>query len=140
MTLDLNKTGTSSDIVRFRTIVLSWTCVRLSVYLSVRPDKKHFFLNDFYITIEKIKLENSWNICVSKCCPWAKTCQGQAMVIYPLGHGHFTKNDKIPFFTKFDARYLLVNFKIVLELFWRALDLRYRMKSLYNISSRFSRG
>jgi len=24
---------------------------------------------------------------------------GQAMVIYPLGHGDFTKNGKIPFFT-----------------------------------------
>ncbi len=24
---------------------------------------------------------------------------GQAMVKYPLGHGHITKNGKIPFFT-----------------------------------------
>jgi len=48
---------------------------------------------------EKIKLENGLNIFVSKCCPWAKTPnEGQAMVIYPFGHGHFIKNGKIPFF------------------------------------------
>jgi len=32
--------------------------------------------------------------------PWAKTpVGGQAMVIYPLGHGHITNDGKIPFFT-----------------------------------------
>jgi hypothetical protein len=65
-----------------------------------------------------------------------KTECGQAMVIYPLGHGHSTKNGEIPFFTQFDARLLLLNFKIILDIFCKALDLDYRMNSLYNISSR----
>jgi len=50
---------------------------------------------------EKIKLENSNNIFVSKQTSIrAKTPNGgQAMFIYPLGLGHFTENGKIPFFT-----------------------------------------
>jgi len=36
--------------------------------------------------------------------PLEKTPVGvQAFVIYPLGHGHITNDDKILFFTYFDA-------------------------------------
>ncbi len=50
--------------------------------------------------------------------PLGKTPNGaQAMVIYPHGHGHFTKKGKIPFFTYFDARLLLLNFNIILDMF-----------------------
>jgi hypothetical protein len=35
-----------------------------------------------------------------KTLPLGKTpVWGQAMVIFPLGHGHITKNGRIPFFT-----------------------------------------
>ncbi len=45
---------------------------------------------------EKIKLENSKNIFVSKCCPWAKTSNGgQVMVILPkMVKCHFLLNSK----------------------------------------------
>jgi hypothetical protein len=43
-------------------------------------------------------------------------------------------------FLQFDARLLLLNFKILLEMFWKGLNLGYRMNILYNISSQFFRG
>ena len=63
--------------------------------------------------LEKIKLENS-----IKMLPLGKNPEwGQALVTYPFGHDHFTKNGKIPFFTQFDAKHFLLNFKILLDMF-----------------------
>jgi len=58
-----------------------------------------YFIGVIYNPVkrEKINFWKVWNFLI-KMLPLGKNTEwGQAMVIYPLGQGHFTKNGKIPF-------------------------------------------
>ncbi len=55
----------------------------------------------------------------------------------PLGHGTITKNGRITlFFLIFGPSHLFLKFQISLDIFWKELDLSYRINSKHSLSSR----
>jgi len=52
----------------------------------------------------------------------------------PLGHGHITKNGRITLFSVTVIYFL--KFQIFWDIFWKALDLGYRINSKHKLSSR----
>jgi len=54
----------------------------------------------------------------------------------PLGHGQITKNGRITLFFIFGPSHLFFKSRIFLDIFWKALDLGYRINSKHNLSSR----
>ncbi len=61
-----------------------------------------------------------------------------AFLIKTLGHGHMTKNGKKLFFFIFGPSHLFKNFYLLLDIFWKALDLGYRMNVSYYKMRRYA--